>query len=559
MPIKLTNTRYITTWLNKTNRFNNNNKIINSRFSITQLNKKNFYSDNKKMSNNQDNTNTADVRQDRVVTNGFGHPLNEPFATQRVGQHGPLLLQDYNLIESLSHFNRERIPERNPHAHGSGAFGYFEVTDDITDICGSKMFDTIGKKTRTLTRFSTVGGEKGSADTVRDPRGFATKFYTEEGNLDWVYNNTPIFFIRDPSKFPHFIHTQKRNPQTNLKDANMFWDFLTTPENQVAIHQLMILFSDRGIPASYRKMNGYSGHTYKWSNKNGDWHYVQVHIKSDQGIENLVGEEAAKVAGENPDYCQQDLFENIEKGNFPTWTVYIQTMTEAESKKLPFSVFDLTKVWPQKDFPLRRVGKLVLNENPKNYFAQIEQSAFAPSNTVPYQEPSADPVLQARVFAYADAQRYRLGTNYNQIPVNCPYAAKSFCPYQRDGSMNVDGNFGSEPNYLSTSKKYTFEQANVPVQEHQEVWNGPAIPYHWATSPGDVDYVQARVLYQKVFAKQPGQQQRVAHNIGTHAANANPEIQKRVIAMWAKVDEGLAKNIEKEIAQANASKEQPKL
>ncbi|CCD24182.1 catalase A NDAI_0C05230 [Naumovozyma dairenensis CBS 421] len=495
---------------------------------------------------NTDNTNTSDVRKDRIVTNSLGNPINEPFATQRVGQHGPLLLQDSNLIDLLAHFNRENIPQRLPHAHGSGAFGYFEVTDDITDVCGSAMFNKIGKKTRCLIRFSTVGGDKGSADTARDPRGFSTKFYTEEGNLDWVYNNTPVFFIRDPSKFPHFIHTQRRNPETNTPDANMFWDFLTTPENQVAIHQVMILFSDRGTPASYRHMNGYSGHTYKWSNKNGDWKYVQVHIITDQGIKNLTIEEAIKKAGEDADFCQKDLFNSIAKGKFPSWTVYIQTMTQDEAKSLPFSVFDLTKVWPHKQFPLRRVGRIVLNENPKNYFAQIEEAAFAPSNTVPYQEPSADPVLQARLFAYADAQRYRLGPNYHQIPVNCPYASKMFNPAIRDGPMNVNGNFGNEPNYLNTSKDYSFIQQQKPIQQHQEVWNGPAIPYHWATSEGDIDFVQARELYTKVLSKQPGAQERLAHNIGIHIAPAADTIQQRVINMFAKVDKNLANGIRKE-------------
>ena len=500
------------------------------------------------------------VRDDRVVTTSNGFPINEPFATQRVGEHGPLLLQDNALLDNLAHFNRERIPERNPHAHGSGAFGYFEVTHDITDICGSAMFDTIGKRTKTLTRFSTVGGEKGSADTVRDPRGFATKFYTEEGNLDWVYNATPVFFIRDPSKFPAFIHTQKRNPQTNLKDADVFWDYLTQPANQVAVHQLCILFSDRGIPQTYRNMNGYSGHTYKWSNKNGDWHYVQVHLKTDQGVKNYTAEEAAQIAGQNPDICHQDLFENIEKGNAPTWSVYIQTMTEEESKKLPFSVFDLTKVWPQSQFPLRPVGKLCLNENPQNFFAQVEQAAFAPSNTVPYQEASADPVLQGRLFAYADAQRYRLGPNYHQIPVNCPYASKFFNPMIRDGPMNVNGNFGSEPNYFSDKTNYQFIQQSRPIQQHQEVWNGPAVPYHWVTAAGDIDFVQATDLYRKVLSKQDGAQGRLAHNIAIHAANCKSvDMQKRVVSMFSRVDEQLGKNIADEISAINSTNGKPKL
>ncbi|KAH3902149.1 catalase A SCDLUD_001962 [Saccharomycodes ludwigii] len=495
-------------------------------------------------SKNKNNTNSYSVRPDHAITSTQGAKIHDPFATERIGQHGPLLLQNANLIESLAHFNRERIPERNPHAHGSGAFGVFKVTDDISDICGSEMFDTVGKETKLLIRFSTVGGEKGSADTARDPRGFAIKFYTKEGNLDWVYNNTPVFFIRDPSKFPHFIHTQKRNPQTNLKDANMFWDFLTTEENQVAIHQVMILFSDRGTPKSYRNMNGYSGHTYVWTNKKGEWHYVQVHIKTDQGIETLNNEEASKLAGQSPDYCQQDLFNSIDNKKYPSWTVYVQTMTKKEAADLPFSVFDLTKVWPQKQFPLRRIGKITLNENPTNYFAQVEQAAFSPSNTVPYQQPSADPVLQARLFAYPDAHRYRLGPNFNQIPVNCPYASQFFNPAIRDGPMNVNGNFGKEPNYLSTDKKYVFGdkyELNKP-----EIWSGPAIPYHWKTSPGDIDFQQATNLYQKVLSKQPGQQKALAHNVAVHVAAACPKIQDRVFAMFSRVDKKLGNDIKEE-------------
>ena len=481
-----------------------------------------------------------------VYSTSQGAPLADAFATQRVGKFGPLLLQDFTLIDSLAHFDRERIPERVVHAKGSGAYGYFEVTDDITDICGSAMFSKIGKKTPTFTRFSTVGGEKGSADSARDPRGFATKFYTEEGNLDWVYNNTPVFFIRNPSKFPHFIHTQKRNPQTNLKDATMFWDYLTS--NQEAIHQVCVLFSDRGTPASYRNMNGYSGHTYKWSNKNDEWFYVQVHLINDQGIKNLNNEESTELAGSNPDFAQQDLFNEIAKGNKPSWTVYIQYMTEEQSKKLPFSVFDLTKVWPHSQFPLRRVGKLVLDRNPENYFAEVEQAAFSPSHTVPYQEPSADPVLQSRLFSYPDTHRHRLGVNYNQIPVNCPYAARNnINPTIRDGAMQVNGNYGSMPNYLASDLPITF-RSDSKHQQHQEVWSGPALPFHWEVV-GDIDYVQPRILYQKVLSKQPGQQRALAHNVATHASSARRDIQDKVIAMFAKVDKKLAADIKKEMLQ----------
>lgn len=482
-----------------------------------------------------------------VYTNSNGCPIPEPFATQRIGQHGPLLLQDFNLIDSLAHFDRERIPERVVHAKGSGAYGYFEVTDDITDVCGAAFLDTIGKKTKVLTRFSTVGGESGSADSARDPRGFATKLYTEEGNLDLVYNNTPVFFIRDPSKFPHFIHTQKRNPETHLKDPNMFWDYLTS--NQESIHQVMTLFSDRGTPASYREMNGYSGHTYKWSNKKGEWYYVQVHFISDQGIRTLTNEEAGELAGSNPDFAQEDLFKEIAKGNGPSWTCYIQTMTQEQAKKAPFSVFDLTKVWPHKDYPMRRFGKLVLNENPKNYFAEIEQAAFAPSHTVPYMEPSADPVLQSRLFSYADTHRHRLGTNYTQIPVNCPITGRVFNPHMRDGAMSVNGNLGAHPNYLATSKPVEFK--SFSIQEEQEVWQGAACPFHWKCT--DKDYSQATALY-NVLAKYPNQQKNLAHNVAVHVAGADAHIQDKVFDMFAKVHPELSANIKKEVLQISPRK-----
>ncbi|KAH3685773.1 hypothetical protein WICPIJ_003236 [Wickerhamomyces pijperi] len=483
-----------------------------------------------------------------TVTTSQGYPIPNPFETQRIGNHGPLLLQDFNLIDSLAHFDRERIPERVVHAKGSGAFGNFIVTDDISDVCSSAFLNEIGKKTKALVRFSTVGGEMGSADAARDPRGFAIKLYTEEGNLDWVYNNTPVFFIRDPIKFPHFIHTQKRNPQTHLKDPNMFWDYIL--QNQEAIHQFMILFSDRGTPASYRHMNGYSGHTYKWSNDKGEWHYVQVHLISDQGIKTLNNEEAVKMSGENPDHAQEDLFNAIATGDAPSWTCYIQTMTEEQAKALPFSVFDLTKVWPHKDFPLRRFGKLTLNQNPENYFAEIEQAAFSPSHTVPYQEASADPVLQSRLFSYPDTQRHRLGTNYAQIPVNCPYA-KTFNPIIRDGAMTVNGNYGSCPNYLSSIENpVEYKEAKgFNYQANQEVYHGPAQPFHWKVE-GDIDYVQASELY-KVLGRQPGQQKALAHNIAGHVSGAIPKIQQGVINLFAKVSPQLSDDIREEILKIN--------
>lgn len=458
---------------------------------------------------------------------------------------GPLLLQDFNLIDSLAHFDRERIPERVVHAKGAGAYGVFEVTDDISDVCCSKFLNEVGKKTRTFTRFSTVGGEKGSADSARDPRGFSTKFYTEEGNLDLVYNNTPVFFLRDPTKFPHFIHTQKRDPATNLHDANMFWDYLTS--NQESLHQVMVLFSDRGTPYTYRHMNGYSGHTYKWYNEKGEWVYVQVHMKTDQGIKNFNVEKAVELGGVDPDFHTGDLYNSIERKEYPSWTCYVQTMTQKEAQKLPFSVYDLTKVWPHKQFPLRRFGKLTLNENPKNYFAEVEQAAFSPSHTVPGMQPSNDPVLQSRLFSYPDTHRHRLGVNYNQIPVNCPMKSGVFAPQIRDGGMRVDGNLGGYPNYKATQCPVTLKTALVPAQSTpEEKMNGETTLFHWEVR--DYDYVQPRELY-KVLGKEKGQQRNLAHNVASHAKGAKPEIRERVIEMFGRVDKGLAEAIKNEINQ----------
>ncbi|KAG7806307.1 hypothetical protein KL921_005035 [Ogataea angusta] len=499
-----------------------------------------------------------------VFTTSQGCPLSDPFTTQRIPLDtsgykyappmGPLLLQDFKLIDTLSHFDRERIPERVVHAKGAGAYGVFEVTDDITDVCSAKFLDTVGKKTRIFTRFSTVGGEKGSADTARDPRGFATKFYTEDGNLDLVYNNTPIFFIRDPIKFPHFIHTQKRNPATNLKDPNMFWDYLTA--NDESLHQVMYLFSNRGTPASYRTMNGYSGHTYKWYNSKGEWVYVQVHFKANQGVHNLLDEEALKLAGENPDYTTQDLWDAIEKGDYPSWECYIQTMTLEESKKLPFSVFDLTKVWPHKDFPLRHFGRFTLNENPKNYFAETEQIAFSPSHTVPGMEPSNDPVLQSRLFSYPDTHRHRLGANYHQIPVNCPLKSGSFTPINRDGPMCVDGNLGGTPNYANAY--------NCPIQyavspkasgnKPDEKYSGEVVPYHWEHT--DYDYFQPKMFW-KVLGKTPGEQESLVKNVANHVSAADEFIQDRVYEYFSKAEPIIGELIRKKVQEIKRKASSP--
>jgi catalase len=398
------------------------------------------------------------------------------------------------------------------------------------------MLKGVGKKTKLVNRFSTVGGEKGSADSARDPRGFSLKFYTEEGNWDWVFNNTPVFFLRDPSKFPIFIHTQKRNPQTNLKDATMFWDYLST--HQESAHQVMHLFSDRGTPHSYRHMNGYSGHTYKWIKPDGTFNYVQIHCKTDQGSKTFDNEKAGELSGSNPDWHTQDLFDAIERKEYPSWTCYVQVLSPEQAEKFRWNIFDLTKVWPQGEVPLRRFGKFTLNKNPQNYFAEIEQAAFSPSHMVPGVEASADPVLQSRLFSYPDTHRHRLGVNYQQIPVNCPLRA--FNPYQRDGSMAVNGNYGANPNYPSTFRSLKF----LPVkasQEHEK-WTGAAVSQQIRVT--DEDFVQPNGLWQ-VLGRQPGQQENFVKNVSGHLCNAHERVRKQTYSMFHRINSDLGARIEK--------------
>ena len=357
------------------------------------------------------------------------------------------MLQDFILHEKMAHFNRERIPERVVHAKGSGAYGTFTVTNDISGFTRAKVFNTIGKQTRVFLRFSTVGGEKGSADTERDPRGFALKFYTEDGNWDMVGNNTPIFFIKDPKKFGDFIHTQKRDPYTNCKSPAMMWDFWSL--NPESLHQVMFLMSDRGTPYGYRHMHGFGSHTFSFINADNVKHWEKFHFKTKQGIKNFTNDEAVKLKGEDPDHAQRDLVTAIDNGDFPKWDLKVQIMSEGQAKTYRWNPFDLTKTWSQKDFPLIDVGVLELNENPQNYFAEVEQAAFAPAHVVDGVSYSPDKMLQGRILSYPDAHRYRLGSNYEQLPVNkCPFAVNN---YQRDGSMRVDGNGGKNPNYFPNS------------------------------------------------------------------------------------------------------------
>lgn len=463
----------------------------------------------------------------KTLTTGFGMPVDNDLNSVTAGPKGPILMQDVHLLDKLAHFDRERIPERVVHAKGAGAHGYFEVTHDVIRYTRAKFLSEVGKKTEVFARFSTVGGERGSADSERDPRGFALKFYTEEGNYDMVGNNTPVFFIRDTLKFPDFIHTQKRNPATNLKDADMFWDFLSlTPES---IHQVTILFSDRGTPRSYRNMNGYSSHTYMWYNKTGEYYWVQLHFKTEQGIQNFSGVEAEQMRGIDPDVATRDLYEAIAKGDYPSWRLEVQIMTPEQAKDYRFDPFDITKVWPHGDFPPMDVGRLVLNRNPENYFAEVEQVAFSPGNFVPGIGPSPDKMLQGRLFSYHDTHRHRLGPNYHLLPVNAPKA----CPmnnYQRDGYMRFDSNGGGGPNYWPNS--FGGPDPNPEVAPPPIDVSGMAARH--AYKLGDVDFVQPGDLYRKVLTDTD--REHLVNNIVSHLKLAQKRIQLRQTALFYKVD-----------------------
>ncbi len=462
-----------------------------------------------------------------ILTTASGAPVDNDQNTVTAGNPGPALMQDVHLMEKLDHFNRERIPERVVHAKGAGAYGYFEVTKDVTKYTRAKFLSELGKRTAVLVRFSTVGGEKGSADTARDPRGFAVKFYTEEGNYDMTGNNTPVFFIRDPLKFPDFIHTQKRNPATNAPDPDMFWDFLSlTPES---IHQVTILFSDRGTPNGYRHMNGYSSHTFKWYNEKGEYYWVQYHFKTEQGIENFTRQEAARIAGENADYATRDLFDTIAKGDYPAWKVCVQIMPPQEAKNYRFDIFDITKVWPHDDFPLIEIGKMVLNRNPENYFADVEQAAFSPGNFVPGIAASLDKMLQARIHSYHDAHLYRLGTNYQLLPANAPRAAATN-NYQRDGYMRFDANGAGGPNYYPNSMGGPEPQQGVSEPPFEVAGIAGRQEY---THPND-DFVQAGDLYRKVMTDQD--RDHLIGNIVSHISGAQKRIQLRQTALFYKAD-----------------------
>jgi catalase len=427
------------------------------------------------------------------LTTESGAPVADNQNSQTAGPGGPVLLQDQHLLEKLARFNRERIPERVVHAVGSGAYGHFEVTNpDVSRWTRMAMMSEVGKRTPLFARFSTVAGSKGAPDSVRDPRGFAVKFYTEDGNWDLAGNNTPIFFIRDPLKFPDFIHSQKVDPFTNQQEAENVWDFFShSPE---ATHQFTWLFGDRGLPASHRHMNGYGSHTFQWVNAEGERFWVKFHFKTDQGIRCLTPEQSAAVAGENPQAFQQDLLQAIESGEHPSWTLKVQVMPEADAAGYRFNPFDLTKVWSHEDYPLIEVGRMVLDRNADNYFAEVEQAAFDPGNFVSGIGPSPDKMLQGRLFAYGDAHRYRLGINHTRIPVNeakgVPEGATN---YGRDGAMRFDDNGGRSKNYEPNS----FDgpaQSDAPLYAPMAT-DGGSGSTPWERHAEDDDFVQAGSLY----------------------------------------------------------------
>ncbi|KAL3108561.1 hypothetical protein niasHT_015483 [Heterodera trifolii] len=473
-----------------------------------------------------------------VLTMSNGSPIHNKNAVLSVGPHGPMLMQDVVYLDEITHFDRERIPERVVHAKGAGAHGYFEVTSkDMAKHCKAAMFSEVGKRTPLFIRFSRVGGDKGgesgSADTARDPRGFAIKFYTEEGNWDLVGNNTPIFFIRDPFLFPNFIHSQKRNPVTHLKDPEMMWDFWTLrPES---LHQVMFLFSDRGIPDGFRFMNGYGSHTFKLVNKAGEAVYCKFHIKTRQGIKNLSPQKALQFSAEDPDYAIRDLYNAIAGGDFPQWDFFIQLMTLEEASHFRWNPFDVTKVWPHRLFPLLPVGRIVLNRNPQNYFAEVEQSAFAPSRIVPGIDFSPDKMLLGRLFSYPDTQFHRLGPNFMKLPINCPFRSR-VSNTQIDGLACPDENGG--PKELATANESAFSVSGEVARYNS----------------GDEDnYSQPKMFWEKVLDED--HRKRLVANISASLKSTSRPVQERAISEFGKVSADFGSALQAELVKGSQGRQ----
>ncbi|MFP7754681.1 catalase [Thermodesulfobacteriota bacterium B35] len=472
------------------------------------------------------------MSKEKKLTANNGAPVADNQNVLTAGPRGPMLLQDVWFLEKLAHFDREVIPERRMHAKGSGAYGTFTVTHDITRYTRASIFSEVGKQTELFCRFSTVAGERGAADAERDIRGFALKFYTDQGNWDLVGNNTPVFFLRDPLKFPDLNHAVKRDPRTNMRSAQNNWDFWTSlPE---ALHQVTITMSDRGIPATYRHMHGFGSHTFSLINGDNERFWVKFHFHTQQGIRNLTDDEARELIGRCRESHQRDLYEAIEGGDFPRWTMYIQVMPEAEAANCPYNPFDLTKVWYHSDYPLIEVGVLELNRNPENYFAEVEQSAFNPANIVPGIGFSPDRMLQGRLFSYGDAQRYRLGVNHHLIPVNRPRCP--FHSYHRDGAMRVDGNHGSTIGYEPNSLGEWQEQPGF--REPPLALDGAAD--HWNHRDDDDYYTQPGRLFRLMS---PEQQQVLFENTARAMEGVTDEVRKRHIANCSKADPAYGRGV----------------
>lgn len=483
------------------------------------------------MPDNDQNKNQSMPR----TTTDAGIPATSDEYSLSVGPDGPLLLQDHYLIQKMAQFNRERVPERVVHAKGSGAFGYFEVTADVTPWTKAAFLNKVGKRTTVLARFSTVAGELGSADTQRDPRGFALKFYTEEGNYDLVGNNTPVFFIRDPSKFSDFIHSQKRMPDTDMRSHNAMWDFWSlSPES---LHQVALLMSDRGTPKSYRHMNGYGSHTFMWVNAAGKRFWVKYHFKTEQGIQNFTDAEATAMTAKDPDYHRRDLRDAIERKDFPAWRLEMQIMPFEDAAKYRFNPFDLTKIWPHSDYPPITIGRLVLDRNPENFFAEIEQASFEPANMVPGIGTSPDKMLLGRLFSYPDAHRHRIGTNYLQLPVNQPHSEVH--SYNKDGSMRYRHN-GNQPVYAPNS--YSGPQADSSLDEASWSTSGELVRSAYTLHAEDNDFIQAGNLYRHILDN-TGRDHLVSNIVGHMSQGVERFIQERAVNLWRKVDSEFGERI----------------
>ncbi len=477
----------------------------------------------------------------KKLTTAAGAPVVDNQNTMTAGLRGPVLLQDVWHLEKIAHFDREVIPERRMHAKGSGAYGTFTVTHDITKYTKANIFSEIGKKTDLIARFSTVAGERGAADAERDIRGFALKFYTEQGNWDMVGNNTPVFFFRDPKKFPDLNHAVKRDPKTNLRSAQNNWDFWTgLPE---ALHQVTIVMSDRGIPRSYRHMHGFGSHTYSFISPANERFWVKFHFRTQQGIQNLTDAEAADIVGRDRESFQNDLFYSIEKKEFPKWTMFIQVMPENEAGTYHLNPFDLTKVWPKGDYPLIEVGEFELNRNPENYFAEIEQLAVTPANVVPGISFSPDRMLQSRLFSYGDAQRYRLGVNHHQIPVNKPRCP--FRSFHRDGAMRVDGNAGATPGYEPNSmgewqEQPDFAEPPLGIEGSADHWDH-RVDEDYFSQPGNLFRLMS-----------PAQQLDLCENTARSVGGASKEVQQRHIDHCRQADPAYGEGVAQALARGTS-------